>query len=166
MDEQTMERMVKLAAENLRLAAEVLELRRRLSKHTPVGDPGMIKVKGDFRDADPDRVAAKMIGGAQGAALRDYPCINATHGCIGRVMQPDSVCAGPCDCSIVLGELDAILEARSVDAAALSEERLGDLEALQKKYTALREDWDVECSEVARLNRVIQRWETDRQKEG
>lgn len=48
MDEQTRERMAKLAA---------LELKRRLSKHTPLGDRA--------QDAVPDRVAVEMIDGVE-----------------------------------------------------------------------------------------------------
>lgn len=83
MDDQTAERMAKLAADNLRLRDEVKLLRRQLARAVPVGAP----------DSNPDRVITAMVDG------------------LGRQASE-----------------------------RLAEERLGELEAVQKRYDQLREE--------------------------
>ncbi len=89
MDDQTAERMAKLAADNLRLRDEVKLLRRQLARAVPVG--------------------------------------NVTP-------------------TALVDELE-----RQVERRELAEERLGELEALQKRYDQLREEWEIERAEVGRL---------------
>ncbi len=165
MDDQTAEKMAKLAADNLRMRDEVKVLKQRITKLVAVAPPldqraARVEVKQTFGDADPDRVMREMVDGLErqaekrqlGELGQERPTAEDYARAV-RLMEAAEKMAAGC-----LDEIEALkAQRKSPGAGALvamqveldavqtaHDDRLGELEAMQTRYDLLYSDWEAE----------------------